>query len=160
MRGAAGAEVWFKLVLVALFAAAAVVARGYPPRSRQFPELIALVSLGLLAVSLLRDLTRRAFGHEIAETGDTELTIVDPAVRRERRRRVRRAGAIIAGSTALGFVGGFVVTVLLCYLGFAWFFGRRPLFLRNVAVAVAVTLAIYLLFDRVMAVPMLVGVWP
>lgn len=154
-----GAEVWFKLLLAVLFAGFYVVGLGYPARSRQFPQLVALISLALVALSLLRDVTRGALGHEIAETGDTELKVVDPTVKRQRRGRVLRAGAIVLGSTLLGVGGGFIVTVFVCYLGFAWFFGRRQALLVNVALAAGITLAIYLLFDRVMGVPMLVGVF-
>ncbi len=153
-----GAEAWFKLALAVFFVVLYVVAASYPERSRQFPQLIALVSLALVAVSLVRDLARGGpAGHEIAETGDTDVKVVAPEVRRARRSRVLKAAGIIFGSTALGLAGGFIVTVFACYVGFAWFFGRRQAFWSGAALAAAITAAIYVLFDRVMGVPMLVG---
>lgn len=149
-------DVWFKVILFAFFGFLYWLALPYPQQSRQFPQLIALFSLILIAVSLIMDFTTgKTASAEIAEGGDTGLTMVDPTVQKERKTRVARAGGIILVSTALGFLGGFLVSTFLFFVGFALFFGKRETFWANTAVAVGVTGVIYVLFQRIMGVPLL-----
>ena len=51
-------EVWCKIALLFLFSAFYVLALPFPEKSRQFPQLLALVSFALTAIALVLDFTR------------------------------------------------------------------------------------------------------
>jgi len=169
--------IWFELALLVAFGAAYVVAGTYPDRARQFPQLIALVSLLLTALALVQDYlaggTRPASPQTPLTAGratepaspQTPLTAgratepaspqtTEPAIATS---RVAKAAAIIVVATLAGAAGGFLLSVLLLFLGFAFFFGAREAFWRHAAWSVGVSVVIYLLFDRVMGVPLLAG---
>ena len=131
-------EVAFEIVLLVAFAVLYGLAMPYPDRARQFPQLIAAFSLVMVVLALVQDLRRGRIQRKRVAIG-----------------RVARAGGIIVG---LGFVGGFLLSVLLFFLGFAFFFGARDAFWRHAAIAVGVTAAIWVLFERIMGVPLLEGV--
>jgi len=151
-------EVWFKLVLLVFFGFLYWLAIPYPEKSRQFPQLVALFSLILIVLSLVLDFARRGgVSGEVADVGDTELTIVDESVKRERTKRFCKAWAIILVSTAVGFWGGFLFSTFLFFVGSAFFFGKKENFWRNTLVAVGVTAIIYLVFQKIMGVPLLAG---
>ncbi len=152
-------DVWFKLFLFAVFAFLYWLAIPYPEKSRQFPQLIALVSLSLIVLSLLMDFTtKNVASGEIADVGDTELKPVAPTDTSTRTKRFTLAWGIILVSTAVGVLGGFLFSAFLFFWGFAFFFGDRTHFKRNSAVALGITVAIYLLFQQMMGVPLLAGV--
>src|SRR5213593_1053455 len=130
-------EVAFELILLFGFAALYMVSTAYPERSRQFPQLIALVSMALTVLALVRN---------FAGAASTRRRRWD----RERAARVARAWGVIVVSTACGAVGGFLVSVLFFFLGFAFFFGTREAFWRHAV--------IWILFEGVMGVPLLGGV--
>ncbi len=134
-------EVAFEIVLLVAFAALYGLAVPYPERARQFPQLIALFSLVMVVLALVKDLRQGRIPRKSIATG-----------------RVARAGGIIVVATALGLVCGFLVSVLLFFLGFAFFFGARDAFWRHAAIAVGVTAVIWVLFERIMGVPLLGGV--
>lgn len=153
------ADVWFKVLLLFVFGAFFFLANPYPPESRQFPQLLAVISMGLTALALAMDFLRAQGGAvEIGGVDDTELQVLDAATRRARRRRFYQAWAIILVSTGVGFLGGFLFSTVLLFLGFGLVFGRRENRIKNVIVAVLLTVVIYFVFGRIMAVPLLDGV--
>lgn len=152
-------EVWCKVGLVFIFGAFYVTAGPYPEKAREFPRLLASVSLMLAVVSLAVDLSRKETVRAvIGDVDDTELKTLDEGAKRERRGRFYRAWAIIAVSTAAGFLGGFLLTAFFLFAGFAVIFGPRRDLFRNAVVSVAATAVIYFLFERLMGVPLLEGI--
>lgn len=145
------AEVWFKVLLLVFFGAVYAVAQSYPPQSRQFPQLIAVISLALVVLALIRDVTAGARGPVATGSADSGDPPADLS-------RVARAWAIILVGTGLGYLGGFLVSAFAFFVGFAFFFGERRRFWRTTAVAVGISAVIYLLFQTVMGVPLLAGV--
>jgi hypothetical protein len=151
-------EAWCKIALLAVFGAFYLAAASYPEKARQFPQLIAALSLLLTVISLGTDLLRRGPAAEvIGGVDDTELGTVAREEKRARRARFYKAWAILLASTAAGFLGGFLLTALLLFVGFALFFGSKGKLGRNLSVSVAVTAVIYVIFTRLMAVPLLDG---
>ena len=57
---------------------------------------------------------------------------------------------MIVVATACGAVGGFLISVVLFFLGFAFFFGTRQAFWRHAAIGVAISAVIWILFDQIM----------
>lgn len=153
------ADVKIKIALLVFFALFYVLAIPFPQKSRQFPQLIAACSLVAVVVALVRDFTTKpAAGVRISGVDDTELSGTDEKGVREKRKRFYRAWAIILVSVGAGLIGGFLFTTFLLFGGFAVFFGRRQELARNIAVAVAMTVGIYLAFAWLMGVPLLSGI--
>ncbi|MBI5968259.1 MAG: tripartite tricarboxylate transporter TctB family protein [Deltaproteobacteria bacterium] len=149
-------EVWFKLVLLILFAFLYLVALPYPEDSKRFPQLIALFSLTMLVISLILDFTRKeTVAREITGVAGEELRAPDEGVKKERKKRFGQAWGIILVSVALGFWEGFIFSTLFLFLGFALFFGKRKDFFKNAAIAIATTVIIYFIFESLMGVPLL-----
>ena len=154
-------EVWFKLVLLILFSLLYLLAIPYPEKSKQFPQLIAVFSIVMIVISLIIDLTRKGTGvGEIADVGDTELKILDETTKKARRKRFYQAWGIILISTAIGFLGGFLFSTFSLFVGFALFFGKRTrkYLLKNIFIAVVMTILIYVAFQWIMGVPLLTGI--
>ncbi len=152
-------EVWFKLLLVAFFCALYILAIPYPAKSKQFPQLIAVFSLLMLFFSLVSDFTKKdAKATQIGDVDGTELEDIDEAARNTRRKRFAKAWAILLFSAAAGFLGGFLFATFFLLLGFALFFGGIKDRFKNSAIAVILTIAIYFIFQYMMAVPLLNGV--
>lgn len=151
-------EVWCKIALVFLFGAFYTAAIPYPEKAREFPQLLAGFSLVMTVISLIVDFARKGVvSVEIGDVDDTELKPLDEGARALKRVRFYKASAIVAISTAAGFLGGFLFTTFFLFVGFALFFGPREKLLRNAVVAVAVTALVYVSFDKLMAVPLLEG---
>jgi uncharacterized membrane protein YfcA len=152
-------EVWFKLVLLAFFGFWYARAFSFPQQSRQFPHLIAVPSLILTLISLITDFTKeKEVQGEIAGTDDSELTTLDESARKERRKRFWQAWVIILVSMAVGFLGGFLFSAFFLLLGFALLFGNRNNLIKNMILAVGITMATYVTFQWFMDVPLLRGV--
>ena len=152
-------EVWFKIVLLFVFSGFFILAFPYPQESGQFPQLLAVISLVLTAVALAIDFLRpQVVGGEIGDVDDTELKVLDATTRAARRKRFYQAWAIILVSAGIGVLGGFLFSTILLFAGFGLAFGSREHRLKNMAVAVAMTLLVYFVFGRIMAVPLLDGV--
>ncbi len=152
-------EVWFKFLLVAFFCFLYILAIPYPAKSKQFPQLIAVFSLVMLFLSLVSDFTQKhTRAAQISGVDDTELEEIDEAARRTRRKRFFKAWAILLFSAAAGYLGGFLFATFFLLLGFAFFFGEKKDLLKNSAIAVILTVAIYVIFQYVMAVPLLSGI--
>lgn len=152
-------EVWFKIVLLFVFGGFYILAVPYPQESRQFPQLLAAISLILTVAALAIDFLRvQVVAGEIGDVDDTELKVVDTATRTARRRRFYQAWAILLVSTGIGFLGGFLFSTVLLFGGFGFAFGHRENWGKNMIVALAMTVVVYFIFGRIMAVPLLNGV--
>jgi len=151
-------EVWFKIVLLFVFSGFFIAALPYPQDSRQFPQLLAAISLILTIVALAMDFLRpQAIAGEIGDVDDTELRVLDTATRVVRRKRYYQAWVIILVSAGIGFLGGFLFSTILLFAGFGLVFGSREDRIRNLVIAVAMTVLVYFVFGRIMAVPLLDG---
>lgn len=151
-------DVRIKLVLMVFFGLLYVLAMPYPQKSRQFPQLIALFSIVTAVVSLIKDFAQKAaVTTEIAQVDDTELIRIDEQGKREKKKRFYQAWGVILTSMAAGLLGGFLFTTFLLFAGFALIFGKRQDFIKNAAVAVMMTICIYIAFQWLMGVPLLTG---
>lgn len=151
-------EVWCKIALLFVFGAFYVAAVPFPEKSRQFPQLLALVSLAMTVMALVLDFSRKkAVQGEISDVDDTELKVLDAATKRARRKRHYQAWAIVIVSTGIGFLGGFLFSALCLFAGFAVFFGKMEKFARNMIIGVATTIVVYLVFGMIMKVPLTSG---
>jgi hypothetical protein len=152
-------EVWLKVGLLFFFTAFYLLALPFPEKSRQFPQLLALVSLGLTVIALILDFTRgSAVQAEIADVDNTELEVRDGATRRARRKRYYRAWAIVIVSTGVGILGGFFFSALCLIGGFSVLFGSREHIRRNTLAGIGIVAGVYIVFGKVMGVPLLNGV--
>ena len=155
-------EVTFKLALLAFFALLYVLALPYPEKSKQFPQLLADFSFILIVISLVVDFTGRSIiAGEMTDAGETELKVPEEREKRSRRKRFYRAWGVILISTAIGFLGGFLFSTFSLFMGFALVFGERTGRgrMKNFVTAVAMTALIYFIFDRMMGVPLLGGIF-
>lgn len=152
-------EVWFKLVLIVFFGFLYLLSFPYPEKSKQFPQLLALFSLIMIVISLVIDFTKKgAVAKEITDVGDTELKVIDETDKKIRRKRFYQAWGIILVSTAIGFFVGFLFSTFFFFIGFALFFGERKNLVKNIVIAVAMTILIYLSFQWMLNVPLLTGI--
>ena len=153
-------EVWVKIVLLFVFSGFYILSIPYPAKSKEFPQLLAVLSLIMTVISLAMDFSRKeTLAGEITDVDDTELKVLDAETKRGRKKRLYQAWAIIIVSTAAGFIGGFLYSTLLYFIFFAVFFGKKEKLLKNIAIAVAMTVVIYVTFQRIMGVPLLEGVF-
>jgi uncharacterized membrane protein len=149
-------EVWFKLVLFVFFILLYLLAIPYPERSKEFPQILALLSIIMIVISLIIDFTRKGKVAEgIADVDDTELKVLDATTQKTRRKRFYKAWAIILVSTAIGFLGGFVFTTFFLLMGFPLFFGERENLFKNTVVAIAMTIIIFFIFQWIFEIPLL-----
>lgn len=152
-------EVWCKIALLFVFSAFYVAAIPFPEKSKQFPQLLALVSLAMTVMALVLDFARKAAVQgEISAVDDTELNVLDAKTKRARRKRYYQAWAIIIVATGVGFLGGFLFSALCLFGGFAVVFGSRKKLKRNTIVAIAMTIVVYLVFGMIMRVPLASGI--
>ena len=151
-------EVWCKIALLFFFSAFYLLAIPFPEKSRQFPQVLAVVSLALTLMALVLDFTRKnAVQAEISDVDNTELEVLDAATKRARRKRYYKAWAIIIVSTGVGFLGGFLFSALCLFAGFAVLSGGREKLMRNATVGLTMTLVVYVVFGMTMRVPLLSG---
>ncbi len=151
-------EVWFKIALLFVFGGFYLLAIPFPQDSKQFPQLLAAISLALTVIALGMDFLRTQVAGEIGGVDDTELMVLDAATRRARRKRFYQAWAILLVSTGAGILGGFLLSTVILFAGFGLAFGRKENTARNLAVAAGMTVLVYFVFGRIMAVPLLDGV--
>jgi hypothetical protein len=150
-------DVWCKIVLMVLFVLLYVMARSYPSESRQFPQLIAVFTLVILVISLIRDFSRKtAASPGSAEASDAGFQAADQVKEEKgKKRRLYLTWGMLLISTGIGFWGGFLITTFLLFMGFALFFGEKKHLLRNSLTAIGVTAVIYVVFEWIMRVPLL-----
>ena len=149
-------EVWFKLVLFFLFGFLYLLSIPYPERSKEFPQILALLSIIMIVISLIIDFTRKGKVAEgIADVDDTELKVLDATTQKTRRKRFYKAWGIILVSTAIGFLGGFLFTTFFLLMGFPLLFGERRNLFKNTVVAIAMTIIIFFIFQWIFEIPLL-----
>ena len=152
-------EVWCKIALLFVFSVFYIVAIPFPEKAKQFPQLLAIVSLAFTVMALVLDFVRKnVVQAEVSDVDDTELKVLDARTKRARRTRYYQAWAIIIVATGVGFLGGFLFSALCLFSGFAVLFGSRERLLRNTILGVAMTIAVYLVFGMLMRVPLLSGI--
>jgi uncharacterized membrane protein HdeD (DUF308 family) len=149
-------EVWFKLVLFFLFGFLYLLSIPYPERSKEFPQILALLSIIMIVISLIIDFTRKGKVAEgIADVDDTELKVLDATTQKTRRKRFYKAWGIILVSTAIGFLGGFLFTTFFLLMGFPLLFGERRNLFKNTVFAIAMTIIIFFIFQWIFEIPLL-----
>ena len=149
-------EFGFKVVLFAVFAGAYLVAMHYSQKARQFPQLIAFLTLILIFLSLLGDMARRL---KRRDTLRTDRDARPGSDERLRRLRFYKAWVVILVATGAGVLGGFLFSTFFLLAGFPLLLGddqKRGL-PRRLSVAVVLTACIYLIFQYLMGVPLLSG---
>lgn len=151
-------ETCFKIVLFFLFGIGYVAAMHYSQKASRFPQLIALITLILLALSFLGDLYRWLRERESRLTGGSIPATEDHGTR---RLRFYKAWLIILIAMGAGVLGGFLFSTLSLLAGFPLLLsdgkGRRLVW--DLSLAVIVTACIYLIFQYVMGVPLLTGLF-
>lgn len=145
-----------KIFFLLVFASAYFLAIPYPDMAREFPSLITSCSLVVLAASLFMDFFAW-YGKRSAEVKSASVRKVDQSS--AMRTRFMLSWAIIMVSTLAGLFGGFLLTAFLLLVGFPVVFEvkKRRVLVKDVALAVALTICVYLLFDKLMGVPLLSG---
>ncbi len=152
-------EIWFKLFLLVFFVNLYILAIPYPEKSKEFPHLIAVVSLFLIVLSLIRDfLKKEKVKQELTDVGNAELKVVDEETRKLRKRRFYQAWGILLVSSLIGLFVGFLFTTFFLFFGFALLSGKREDLKKNALMTVVITIGIYLVFMRLMDVPLLGGI--
>ena len=152
-------EVWCKIALLFVFSAFYIAAIPFPEKSKQFPQLLAVISLAMTVIALALDFTRKTTVQvEISDVDDTELKVLDAGTKRARRKRYYQTWAIVIVSTGVGILGGFLFSALCLFVGFGLLSGSRERLVRSTIVAVATTIVVYVVFGLVMKVPLLSGI--
>ena len=153
----ASTDFWCKLALLLVFGAFYLLARGFPQEARQFPQLLAAISLLLTLIALAADFVRQGVTRgEVGGVDDTELKPVDPETRSARSRRFWLAWAILLASAGAGFAGGFLYSVIGLFAGFALAFGGEKR-AGNLFIAAVLAAAVYFVFGKLMGVPLMEG---
>ncbi len=143
-------DFWFRVFLFALFLFLYLISSSYPEKSKQFPHLIAIFSLIIIAISFLIDFIKKGK----FEKQNNELKSL------EKRNRFYKAWGIILISITLGFFGGFILTAFFLFFGFSIFFGRKRNLLKNVIVSLTITIIIFFIFQWIFGTPLLKGfIW-
>jgi hypothetical protein len=151
-------EVWFKIALLFLFSAFYLLALPFPEKSRQFPQLIALVSLALTLIALVQDFSRKsAAPTQIADVDSPETQVLDGATQRAQRKRYYTAWAVVVVSVGAGILGGFLFSALFLIGGFSLLLGSREKLKRNTLAGLAIMAGVYIVFGKLMGVPLLSG---
>jgi hypothetical protein len=152
-------DVQIKLALILIFGFFYIYAMPFPTKSKEFPQLLAVVSLILVIISLIFDFRKKeTVAGEITDIDDTEVKILDEETKKARKQRFYKAWGIILVSSTVGFLGGFLFSTLFFFLGFTVFFGEKKDLIKNAVIAVGMTILIYVIFEKVMSVPLLEGI--
>lgn len=149
-------DIGLKVFFLLLFGSAYFLAIPYPEKARQFPQLIISCCLAFSAASLLLDIFAR-FRRRSAKAKNASGTTVNRG--RVIGARFWKSWLIIIFSTLAGLFGGFLFTALFLLVGFPLVFeGRkRRILVKDLALAVVLTICVYLVFDKLMGVPLLSG---
>jgi hypothetical protein len=173
-------ETIFKVCLMAFFLMLMWMGRSYPEKSRLFPEILGAITVLFIIISFVQDFLK--------PKGEVEKVVVKepeppPSDIREeklrhlkeveeqaedagyveleaslKKKRLTQGVIIILISLVIGYLGGFLLTVPLYFIGFGILHGDRKKVLKYVIVAVATTVVTYLSFTSLMGVPLLRGV--
>lgn len=104
-----------------------------------------MIALILLLVSIIRHFRKK------------EETKVENPEHALRRQRFIEITLVIIVATLLGFIGGFLLSILCYYVGYAFFQRGRIGLIRVLAIGVTLTVFFYLSFGWFMNVPLLRG---
>jgi hypothetical protein len=140
----------FSLVLVAVFAYAAVTALGYPEEARLLPLAVALPGLLLALVQVALSLRPPA---RVDAVPADELESLSPA---ERTRRTAEIAGWILGIFAAVYLVGFQIAVPLAAIAYLRVMARES-WLLSVVVAAMCWGLVFGIFDRVLHVPLPTG---
>ncbi len=119
--------------------------RRYPFESRLYPQVIGITTLVLLAISLWQHF--RGTGQEKQDGPESSL----------RRKRFLQTSLIIIFATALGYLGGFLLSVLCYYAAYALFQEDKAKLIRTLGIGIGLTVLFYISFGWFMNIPLLRG---
>jgi hypothetical protein len=120
--------------------------RRYPFESRLYPQVIGIIVLILILVSLLQHFR----GKEKEKVADSLAGL--------RRTRFLQISLILVFATAVGFLGGFLLSVLCYYVAYAFFQEDKTKLLRTLSIGIALTVICYISFGWFLNVPLFRGV--
>jgi len=135
----------FQFALLGLLLLLIWESRRYPLESRLYPQIIGGATIVLLLVSLIRH-----FREGISKKEST-------AEAAKRQRRFFRISLVVVLATVVGFLGGFILSVLCYYVAYVLFHEDRSRLPRNLTVGVLLTVLFYISFNWFMKVPLLRG---
>ena len=138
-------DFFFHLILLFLFSFLIWESRSYPFESKFYPRIISVIALILLLVSLTRHFRKKEAGK-----------VKGPEYILHRRRFLQIILTIVL-ATLLGFLGGFLFSILCYYVGYAFFQRERIKLIRTLAIGVTLTFLFYLSFGWFMNVPLFRG---
>lgn len=141
-------DLLFALVLVAVFAYAAVTALGYPEEARLLPLAVAVPGLVLALVQVALSLRH--------EGGPIEALDADALDPRERARRTAQIAAWIVGFFLAVYLIGFLIAVPLAALAYLRFAARESWTMSAVVAGLCWAL-VFGVFDRTLHVPLPTG---
>jgi hypothetical protein len=144
------ADVVFGVVLVVVFAYAAVAALSYPEEARLLPLAVALPGLALAVLHVA--LSLRPQRAAAAEAPDEN----EPLTPAERTRRTAQIAAWIAGIFLAIYLVGFQIAVPLAAVGYLRVMAREG-WLTSAIVAGLCWGLVFGIFDRVLHVPLPTG---
>ncbi len=138
-------DFFFQVTLLGFFSLLIWESRSYPLESKFYPRIISVIALILLLISMAR---------HFREKEETKVENPEYALR---RRRFVEITLVIIVATLLGFIGGFLLSILCYYVGYALFQRGRISLVRALAIGVTLTVLFYLSFGWFMNVPLLRG---
>lgn len=139
-------DLFFQLGVFSFFLLLLWDSRRYSFESRLYPQVIGIVALILVAVSLFQHFR----GEEQEKVTDSVVSL--------RRTRFFQISLIVVFATTLGFLGGFLLSVLCYYVAYAFFQEDKTKLLRTLIIGIALTVTFYISFGWFMNVPLLRGV--
>ncbi len=138
-------DLFLQLGLLGLFVLLIWESRSYPFESRFYPQIIGGITIVLLLVSMVRHFLKK---WEKKETGP-EVAL--------RRRRFFQIFLVVVLATILGFLGGFLLSVLFYYVAYAFFQREKRRFIQTLGIGLALTVFFYISFGWFLNVPLFRG---
>jgi len=178
-KGRGKTETVFKLCLLVFLLLLIWVSRNYPEKSRLFPQLLGGITVIFIITSFIQGFLKPRHGdekREVTQPGPPSSDIREEMLRQlkeaeekaedagyevleesMRKKRLTQGVVIILVSLAIGYLGGFLLTVPFYFITFGVLHGNRNQALKYIFIAAAVTVATYLSFSSLMGVPLLRG---
>ena len=139
-------DLFFQMGVLSFFLLLLWESRRYPFESRLYPQVIGITAFVLIAVSLFQHFRRE----EQVKVTDSGLSL--------RRTRFLQISLILVFATAVGFLGGFLLSVLCYYVAYAFFQEDKTKLLRTLITGITLTVIFYIAFGWFMDVPLFRGV--
>ncbi len=175
-------ETLFKLSLLAFFLLLIWTGRTYPEKSRFFPEFLFGITIIFILLSFVQDFIKPkkdAKKKELNEPAPPPSDIIEEKMRwiqevekksegeagyelleeSLRKKRLWQSVVIILTSLAIGYTGGFLLTVPFYFIAFGILHGQRKHALKYIIIALGITVGVYLSFTSLMGVPLLRGLF-